>query len=250
MNDPKDKLIVALDVETFEEARALIDTLGDTVSIYKVGSQLFTALGPVVIRHLIARGKKVFLDLKFHDIPNTVANAVTSAVALNENLHEIIAKPQETGNNTGSLFMMTVHTVGGSEMLQRASEAAFKKADSIKVVKPLIVGITVLTSDAKTDNIADIVLERARLAKESGLDGVVASSQEASLIRKELGEDFTIVTPGIRPAGAEVGDQKRVTTPKDAVANGSDYLVVGRPIVKAEDPLKAAEQILEEISET
>lgn len=234
MSNRKSQLIVALDVDTFEEAQKLIDALGDSVEIFKVGSQLFTAYGPEVVRYLLKAGKKVFLDLKFHDIPNTVANAVRSAVGLKE------------GNE--SIFMCTLHTAGGVEMLKYASEAAAKAALDIGVKRPLLLGITALTSDQKQDSIGQIVLEKALLAKEAGLDGVVASGQETALIRENLGRDFIIVTPGIRPAGAQTGDQKRVTTPSEAQAQGSDYLVVGRPIVKAENPSLAAKQILEEIA--
>ncbi len=241
-------LIVALDVPTFEQAKAIVDSLGDVVDIYKVGSQLFTACGPVVVRHLFAQGKKVFLDLKFHDIPNTVANAVDSAVGLGASVHEILDEnPQKEHENKG-LFMCTVHTIGGEEMLIRAVESATQKAAAIKLKAPLIIGITILTSDAIRDNIQTIVLERAKLAKKCGLDGVVASSLEASMIRQEMGEDFVIVTPGIRPEDSDVGDQKRVTTPSLAITNGSNYLVVGRPIVKAEHPREAAIKILEEIN--
>jgi len=235
MTRSKGQLIVALDVDTFDEAKRLVDTLGDDVGIFKIGSQLFTALGPEIIHYLLKAGKKVFLDLKFHDIPNTVANAVSAAAGLRE------------GNQ--GVFMCTLHTVGGKEMLERAVAAATKTAQNIGVTRPLLVGITVLTSEEKRDNISQLVLERALLAKETGLDGVVASSQEAALIRENLGDDFVIVTPGIRPAGAQAGDQKRVTTPADAISNGSDFLVVGRPIVKAENPSKAAKQILEDINQ-
>lgn len=227
------KLILALDVETLDEAKALVETLGDTVSIYKVGSQLFTVCGPEVVKFLESQGKKVFLDLKWHDIPNTVANAVAAAV---------------NWGAGGTLFMCTIHTLGGQEMMERAAQSAREQAALVGVERPYIVGITVLTSDAKQDNIHEIVLERAKLAKQSGLDGVVASSQEASMLRKEFGEDFIIVTPGIRPSGADAGDQKRVTTPKEAITNGSSFLVVGRPIVKAGDPYRAAESILSEIN--
>ena len=240
-------LIVALDVDTFEEARGLIDTLKDDVDIFKVGSQLFTACGPVVIRYLIANGKKVFLDLKFHDIPNTVANAVRSAVSLSAPVHEIVEGDKDAIEKNRGIFMCTLHIVGGKEMLSMAVKAAREKAEQLGVDKTLLVGITVLTSQASQDNIGDIVLERAGIAKDAGMDGVVASSHEAELIRKKFGKDFVIVTPGIRPAGSDVGDQKRVTTPADAISNGSDYLVVGRPIVKAEDPSLAAKNILQSI---
>ena len=215
-------LIVALDVETLGHAKTLVETLGDHVQIYKVGSQLFTACGPEVIYYLEKLGKKVFLDLKFHDIPNTVASAVQSAAGL-------------------KVFMLTVHTVGGHEMLK----AAVAKKGSHG---PLIVGVTVLTSEKQAVNMAALVLERAKLAFSAGLDGVVASAEEAALIRREFGPKFIIVTPGIRPKDASEDDQKRVATPKSAIESGSNYLVVGRPIVKARDPRQAAKDILDQIT--
>ncbi len=231
MNKPQ--LIVALDVDTLEEAQKVVETLGKNVQIYKVGSQLFTACGPDVVRYLMKQGKKIFLDLKFHDIPNTVANAVRSALLIREG--------QE------SIFMLTLHTVGGKEMLEAAAKAAREAAENLKTQKPLLVAVTVLTSDTPKDNIRSLILERAKLAQESGLDGVVASAQEAALIREKFGKDFVIVTPGIRSQGQDPGDQKRVTTPVQAIKNGSDFLVVGRPIVEARDPLKAAREILQDI---
>lgn len=219
----KNPLIVALDVETFDEAKTLVQKLGDSVDMYKIGSQLFTAYGPQAVREIASAGRKIFLDLKFHDIPNTVANAVESASKLN-------------------VFMLTIHTIGGKEMMMAAAEAANKSSSH-----PLIIGVTVLTSDTATANTSQTVLERARLALESGLDGVVASPVEAAMLRRELGSKFIIVTPGIRPASASVDDQKRVATPADAMAAGSNYLVVGRPIVKAKDPRQAAQDILKEI---
>ena len=224
------KLILAVDVDTFDEARPLIDGLGDAVEIFKVGSQMFTAYGPVVTQYLNSKGKKVFLDLKFHDIPNTVASAVKSAVGLN-------------------VFMMTVHTCGGQEMLEAASQAAATQAQKIGVPRPLIVGVTVLTSTAREAGTDALVLARARLAKVSGLDGVVASVEEAAMIRRELGPDFLIVTPGIRPADAALNDQKRVATPKAAIEQGSNFLVVGRPILQASNPRAAALRILDEIKQ-
>lgn len=231
-------LIVALDVATFEKAKELVDILGDQVNIYKVGSQLFTACGPAVVHYLMAQGKKVFLDLKFHDIPNTVANAVSAAVSLNQNGPSLSKQ---------SLFMCTLHTVGGEEMLKRAAKAAQESAQKIGVPKPFLLGITVLTSQKKDVNIGEIVLRRVALAKQCGLDGVVASSQEVKRIRQEFGESMLIVTPGIRPQGADAGDQKRVATPLTAISDGSDYLVVGRPIVKADNPLESAKNILHQI---
>ncbi|HPN87801.1 MAG TPA: orotidine-5'-phosphate decarboxylase [Candidatus Omnitrophota bacterium] len=246
MQDRKQQLIVALDVPSFEEARQLIDKLKEDVDIFKVGSQLFTACGPVVVRYIAAMGKKVFLDLKYHDIPNTVASAVERAVALNQQTHTVnneLYDPKEHG-----IFMLTVHILGGKEMLKAAKEAALKQSKELGVLNPKIVGITVLTSDASTTNVLDIVLERARLAKESGLDGIVASSQEAAILRQEFGKDFIIVTPGIRPLGEKSQDQKRVTTPSEAIKNGSSFLVIGRPIVCATNPLNAAKEILKEMN--
>lgn len=243
----KGELIVALDTDTFEEARELVETLKDSIDIYKVGSQLFTACGPVIIRYLMAQGKRVFLDLKFHDIPNTVANAIGTAVHLNQSVYDVVADNGESLPLSGGVFMITLHTVGGEEMLTRAAQAAKECAKKLGVLRPLLVGVTVLTSEKKADSISAIVLERAKLARKAGLDGVVVSSEEASSVRRELGEDFVIVTPGIRPTGADHGDQKRVTTPAEAINNGSNYLVIGRPIVKATDPYIAAKNILEEI---
>ncbi len=235
----KPGLIVALDVETFEQARVLIDELSDNVDVFKIGSQLFTAYGPFVTRYVQSKGKKVFLDLKFHDIPNTVAGAVKSAVNL--------SLPPNQDSQFAPLFMLTVHTQGGLEMLQAAAKAAKDEAAKLGVGPPLIVGVTVLTSDQKTADLAKTVLERAQLAKAAGLDGVVASVEEAALIRQNLGQDFVIVTPGIRPAGADAGDQKRVATPALAIQSGSNFLVVGRPIVQAKSPRQAALDILKEL---
>lgn len=229
------RLIVALDVETLEEARTLVDSLSGLAEVFKVGSQLFTAYGPEAVRSILQKGREVFLDLKFHDIPNTTANAVRSAVGLT------------AGGR--SILMCTLHTFGGKEMLERAVEAASKQARILGVRRPLLAGITVLTSEEKKDNIGTLVLERARLAQEAGLDGVVASSQEAAVIRREFGKDFVIVTPGIRPAGSQAGDQKRTATPAQAVAQGSNFLVVGRPVLEAADPAAAIRQILKEIQE-
>lgn len=233
MSTRKGQLIAALDVAALDQARRLVDSLGDCVDIFKVGSQLFTACGPEAVRYILKKGKKVFLDLKFHDIPNTVASAMRSAVNI-----------AEAGRG---IFMCSLHTLGGREMLERAVEAAAQQARDAGVTRPLLVGITVLTSEGKKDNIPHLVLERARLAQEAGLDGVVASVQEAAQIRRELGKSFVIVTPGIRAEGTATGDQKRVATASDAISQGSDFLVVGRPILTANDPLAAAKGILKEI---
>jgi orotidine-5'-phosphate decarboxylase len=240
-NSKPAQLILALDLETFEEARRLIDELADSVDIFKVGSQMFTAHGPFITRYLQSKGKKVFLDLKFHDIPNTVASAVKSALGLSVSPNNDPA--------FAPLFMLTVHTCGGKEMLEAAAQAASAQAQALGVPRPLIVGVTVLTSTLKDSNLESLVLERARLAKLAGLDGVVASVEEAALIRRELGPDFVIVTPGIRPADASLNDQKRVATPQAAILQGSNFLVVGRPILQAPSPRAAALKILDEMKQ-
>jgi orotidine-5'-phosphate decarboxylase len=229
-NSPQ--LIVALDLDTLKQAYTLIDKLGDSVDIFKVGNQMFTAYGHTLIRHLHSKRKKVFLDLKFHDIPNTVASAVRSAVCLN-------------------VFMLTVHTAGGKEMLEAASQAAREKAKALGVARPKMIGVTVLTSVAKDAGTQDLVLQRARLAKESGLDGVVASVEDTAVIRQELGSHLLIITPGIRSLESShkllFDDQKRVGTPAGAAANGSDFLVVGRQIVFSPDPYGTASMISKEM---
>ena len=216
----KSKLIVALDVDSFEEAAVLIQVLADAVDLFKVGSQLFTRVGPRIIEFLHEHDKGCFLDLKFHDIPNTVAKAVESAAALR-------------------VRMLTLHTCAGRETLRAA--AAVPK-------HPLLLGVTVLTSvggEVQTE-----VLHLAKLAKECGLNGVIASPHEIRLLREAVGKDFLIVTPGIRPAGADAGDQKRVMTPAEAIAAGANYIVVGRPIIAADDPAQAAGKILKEMAST
>lgn len=243
----KPEMIVALDVDTLEELRQLVDSLGDSVDIYKIGSQVFTACGPAAVRFLMARGKQVFLDLKYHDIPNTVASAVRCATGLVSAVERTAPVSGENSDRIGRLLMYTVHTCGGEAMMKAAAEAARTCAAELKIAAPLTVGVTVLTSEAHGDNILPFVLERAAMARRAGLDGVVASCHEAAAIRREFGEDFVIVTPGIRPAGSDVGDQQRVATPRTAMENGSSYLVIGRPIVKARDPRQSALDILKEL---
>ncbi len=230
-NSKTAQLIVALDLETFQEARKLIDEVGDSVEIFKVGSQMFISSGTEIIRYLQSKNKKVFLDLKFHDIPNTVALAIKSAIS-----------------TFSPLFMLTVHTSGGKEMLEIAVLAAGAHAKALGVARPLIVGVTVLTSTAKDADVESLVLERARLAKRAGLDGVVASVEEAAHIRREMGPEFLIVTPGIRATDASLNDQKRVATPQAAILQGSNFLVVGRPITQAPSPRMAVQRILEEMN--
>jgi orotidine-5'-phosphate decarboxylase len=229
MVDKKDKLIVALDVPDLGEAQRMVALLSPSVTMFKVGSQLFTACGPQAVAMVAARGARVFLDLKFHDIPNTVFHAVSSATGL------------------GGIFMMTVHVSGGESMMKKAVEGAAAKAAQLHVPKPLMVGVTVLTSERNDGDTVNLVLERALLAREAGLDGVVCSPLEAGRIRSELGEKFIVVTPGIRDASSSGDDQQRAATAKDALNAGSDYLVVGRPIVHAKDPAAAAKKFLEEI---
>ena len=214
----KSKLIVALDVDNFERAVALVDRLGDAVETYKVGSQLFTRVGPKMVEFLHAHGRQCFLDLKFHDIPNTVAKAVESAAALR-------------------VAMLTVHTVGGADMLRAAVSVSNH---------PLLLGVTVLTSVA--GDVADEVVRRAKLAAECGLEGVVASPHEIKLIRQAVGDKIKIVTPGIRPAWAGADDQKRMMTPREAIVAGASYIVVGRPILAASDPVAAAKRVVEEMA--
>jgi orotidine-5'-phosphate decarboxylase len=221
----KPKLIVALDVDRLEDARNLVKLLYPAVGLFKIGSQLYTAYGPEALEMIQEAGGKVFLDLKFHDIPNTVAGAVRAATAFD-------------------IFMMTVHAAGGEEMMRFAADAAKKRAAECKIEKPNILGVTVLTSDASGGDTQKLVVERALSAQRAGLDGVVCSVHEAAAVREACGKDFIIVTPGIRPPEGDRGDQKRVATPADAVAAGSNFLVVGRPIVAAVDPLKAAREIL------
>ena len=227
----RDRLIVALDVPSATQAHQLVQLLGDSVTTYKIGKQLFTAEGPELVRDLVASGRKVFLDLKFHDIPNTVAEAVRSAARL-------------------GVTMLNVHASGGKRMLEAAVEAAAQSES-----KPLVLAVTVLTSLSESDlqdigvcgNVLSQVLRLGALARSAGCGGVVASAHEARELRRELGEAFAIVTPGVRPAGNDAGDQARVLTPGEAIAAGATYLVVGRPILQAADPAKAARAISAEI---
>jgi orotidine-5'-phosphate decarboxylase len=247
MGNQKPQLIVALDVSSLGEVRSLMAHIDDFVEYFKVGSQLFTACGPAAVRFILARGKNVFLDLKFHDIPNTVARAVVSAVSLGVEVDRNTDYYQPKPGVRRGISMYTVHTCGGLDMLKAAVVAGQETSAKLKVTPPLAVGVTVLTSEGNTDNMLSLVLQRAELAKKAGLDGVVASCQEAPVIRREFGNDFIIVTPGIRPKGADVQDQQRVATPAIAVQNGSSFLVVGRPIVEAADPRQAAKMVTEEM---
>lgn len=233
-----DRILIALDVPGAREAFALADTLRGAVGGFKIGSQLYTAAGPDVVRTLVRQGDRVFLDLKYHDIPNTVAGSVAAATAL-------------------GVWMLNVHASGGQAMMQAAREAADEMASRSGVVRPLVIGVTVLTSmDAATltsvgvgASPLDQVLALARMARAAGLDGVVASPQETAAIRAACGPEFAIITPGIRGGSASSGpdDQQRTMTPAAAVAAGSSYLVIGRPVTGAANPREAAARIAAEM---
>ena len=237
---PRDRLIVALDVSGIKQAENIMARLGDNVSYYKVGSQLFTLCGPKIIELIKRQGRKIFLDLKFHDIPNTVAKASLAAYEL-------------------GVDMFNMHAMGGVSMMESAAKAVADAAASGKNPKPLMLGVTILTSIDKPTlkevlgtterDISAQVLHLAGLSQRAGLDGVVASPHEISLIRKSLGQSFVILTPGIRPADSSADDQKRFLTPSQAIKIGADYLVVGRPITAAQDPADAAIKIIKEIED-
>ena len=236
----KGKLIVALDVETAAEARRLFEALRGAAGMFKVGSQLFAAAGPGLVRELVAAGARVFLDLKFHDIPNTVAAASREAVRL-------------------GVSLFNVHAAGGGEMMRRAAEATRDEAARLGVAKPALIAVTVLTSmDAaaldETGVVAPSVEAQvrrlARLTEASGLDGVVASPHEIAPVRESVPRaGFLVVTPGVRPAAVPHDDQKRVMTPAEAVRAGADFVVVGRAILNAPDPARAAAEIVSEMEE-
>ena len=233
-----DQLLIALDVESGRAALGMADALRGAVGGFKIGNRLFTTEGPAIVRALAGRGDRVFLDLKYHDIPNTVAQAVAAATSL-------------------GAWMINVHVPGGVAMMRAAVEAARSTAAAEGRPAPLLIGVTVLTSLGApaleqvgiATPVMDQVLRLARLAKEAGLDGVVASPQETRAIRAACGADFAIVTPGIRggAAASRQDDQERTMTAAEAVAAGASYLVVGRPVIGAPDPRAAAERIGEEI---
>lgn len=218
------QLILALDVDTFAEAKYFVKLLYPKIKIFKVGIQLFTACGPRIVEFIRKSGAEVFLDLKFFDIPYTVANSVRNAVRL-------------------KVKMLTLHILGDEEMLIQAKRAAYEEAGRLKIKKPLLIGVTVLTSK-NTDSVSSDVLTLARIGLESGLDGVVCSAREAPLLRKKIKRKFIVVTPGIRPKGLSSDDQKRTVTAQQAIRAGSDFIVVGRPILEAKSPLEAVRQIL------
>lgn len=222
------RLIVALDVSRADAARALVDRIGEAAGLYKVGLQLFTAEGPRLVEELVGSGHRVFLDLKLHDIPNTVSHAVKSAVGL-------------------GVSMLTVHAAGGSDMLKAAVEAADRRLT--------LLAVTVLTSFSDDDlretgipsTTGEQVVRLAGLAQSAGCPGIVTSPRETALVRRSLGSDLVIVNPGVRPGGAGKDDQERTATPAEAIRAGASYIVVGRPITKADDPAKAAHDIVLEM---
>ena len=242
-----DQLLIALDVESAAKAVALADSLRGIAGGFKIGSRLFTSEGPSIVRALVDKGDRVFLDLKFHDIPNTVAQAVAAATSL-------------------GVWMVNVHASGGTHMMQAARDAAGDTAARAGAKPPLVIAVTVLTSmndaalaeigsaPAQTrgnpgsgirdpGSVMEQVLRLAQLAQAAGLDGVVASPQETTAIRQRCGRDFAIVTPGIRGGGAGKDDQQRTMSAAEAIAAGASYIVVGRPIIAAQDPRAAAEEI-------
>lgn len=233
----RDRLIVALDVETGREARELFRSFRDVVDNFKIGSQLFTAAGPDLVREIAGDGGRVFLDLKFHDIPNTVAAASREATRL-------------------GVFMFNVHALGGSEMMRRAAEAVTEVVEREGRARPIVLAVTVLTS-ADASTLAEVGLSTsmgaqvsrlARLAAACGIDGVVASPHEVEAVRAAVKKPkFIVVTPGVRPPGSARDDQRRVMTSAEAVRAGADYLVVGRAILKASDPARAVDEIMQDM---
>jgi len=226
----RDRLIIALDVPTPGEALNLVSTLAGTASVFKIGLQLYTVAGPEIVRKVSATGAKIFLDLKLHDIPNTVGKAVAAAAAL-------------------EVQMLTVHLSGGRQMLNAAIEA--------KGPNLLVLGVTVLTSTTEENlretgidsRLDEQVVRLGELGNQCGIDGLITSPHEVPLLRKQLGQKLKLVTPGVRPKWSEPNDQKRFTTPQEALHNGADYLVIGRPITAAADPRRAMERLLSEIAE-
>ncbi len=232
----KDKLIVALDIANLKEAEKIVKALTPLVKFFKIGKELFTSAGPEAVRMVRRHKGKVFLDLKFHDIPNTVGAACEAATKL-------------------GVSMLNVHASGGKQMLFQAVQAVHKTAVKEKIKTPILLGVTVLTSLTDQDlkeagvhqKVSQQVERLAKLSKLCGLDGVVASGQEIHLIRKAMPKPFLVVTPGVRPLWAAHGDQKRIMTPKRAIEEGADFIVVGRPITQNTDPKAAAKKILNEI---
>ena len=235
LEESRKKIIFALDVHCLDDINRWAEILADKVGMFKVGKELFTACGPAAVKAVQRHGGRVFLDLKYHDIPNTVANAMLEAARL-------------------GVQLANLHALGGAEMMETAVTAVHKEFNGAE--RPRLLAVTILTSSTVETlrqvgiehSVQDMVVRLARLAKESGMDGVVASPLEIDLIREACGPDFLIVTPGVRPSFASADDQKRIMTPAEAVCCGADYLVIGRPIAKAADPVQAAECIAAEIA--
>ncbi|MEE4244502.1 MAG: orotidine-5'-phosphate decarboxylase [Kangiellaceae bacterium] len=233
-NLPDPRIVVALDYDNSDQALDFVKKIDPKLCRLKVGKEMFTYFGPSFVKQLIALGFDVFLDLKFHDIPNTVAKAVAAAADM-------------------GVWMVNVHASGGQEMMEKSYQAL----SSFGSDRPLLIAVTVLTSMSQPQlnqlgvagELSDQVINLAGLTHDSQLDGVVCSAQEANLLKSKFGEDFKLVTPGIRPANADSDDQKRIVTPQQAIKNGSDYLVIGRPITKASDPLKALCDISDSIGD-
>jgi orotidine-5'-phosphate decarboxylase len=233
----KPEIIVALDFKDFDSAKNMINELGNNIDYYKVGLESFVSFGPQLIELLKDKDKKIFLDLKFHDIPNTVASVALASLKY-------------------GVDIINLHVQGGIEMMKVTADKIKEKCIEKNIKKPLLIGVTLLTSLDKNyfddykinfDDTMDYVLHLATLAKNSGLDGVVSSAKETKIIKDNLGNDFITVTPGIRPSFAVANDQKRVVTPKDAKELGTDFMVIGRPITQAENPVKAIKLIKEEL---
>lgn len=232
----EERIIVALDVNDIDEVEKLVDKLRPVIKIFKIGSELFTSCGIQAVDIIRRKGCKVFLDLKYHDIPNTVMR--TSWAAAKQNIH-----------------MFTVHALGGLTMMEKALQAAKEESARLNIARPIILGVTILTSFDKKDmqsvgisgTVDEEVMKLVKLCEKAGLDGIVASPQELPKIRKIVKKNFLIVTPGIRPAWSQKSDQKRVATPKEAIDMGADYMVIGRPITDEADPKAAAEKIINEI---
>ncbi|MBC8414524.1 MAG: orotidine-5'-phosphate decarboxylase [Nitrospira sp.] len=234
---PRERIILALDVPDHASAVEMVDLFKDHLEVFKVGLELFTSAGPDIVRYIHEAGKKVFLDLKFHDIPNTVKKSALAVAKL-------------------GVFMFNVHTLGGQEMMSQAAKALGNYALQNNVARPKLIGVTILTSmDQATMkdelgiglSLSAQVRHLATMASRSGLDGVVASAEEAEALRSKFGKGFLIVTPGIRPSWAATDDQKRIVTPRKALQMGSDYLVIGRAITAQPDPVMALKRVISEL---
>jgi len=235
--EPRDRIILALDLSNYKEAIDIIERFKEHINVFKVGSELFTTVGPKIINDIHAKGKKVFLDLKYHDIPNIVSKSASVAAEL-------------------GVFMFTVHTLGGLEMMRRAVQTLIEVSLKKNIQRPKLLGVTILTSIDQTalrdelgigQRMTTQVKHLAGLALKAGLDGVIASAHEIETIRAYCGNNFLIVTPGIRPSWALQDDQKRTMTPKEALRKGADYLVIGRAVLYQPDPINALNRIIEEI---